>query len=148
MLQLIELLMIDDNLSDVRLTQEYFKEYKIPNHLHVVKDGTEALRFLRREGEYYSATRPDLILLDSRILLTDEGSLLPQIKREAERQRVVWVVMTTCEGEATLLQQDWPNSLYITKPLNFERLSALVQRMDGFWFSIGVDPSPKPATTA
>ena len=144
--RLIELLMIEDNLSDIRLTQEYFKEYKIPNYLHVVKDGTEALRFLRRQGEYHSVTQSDLILLNSRMLLAGESHLIQQIKEEAELQHIVLVVVTTCEGEAILLRQDWPNSLYITKPLNLEGLSALVQHVDDFWFSIGMDQSLKPAT--
>jgi CheY-like chemotaxis protein len=148
MSHLIELLLIEDNPSDVRLTQEYFKEYKIPNRLHTVRDGAEALRFLRREGEYYSATRPDLILLDSRILLTGESHLIQKIKAEAERQHVVLVVTMTCEGEATLLRQDWPNGLYITQRLNLEDLTTLVQHLDDFWFSIGVDPSSRSATTA
>ena len=95
----IEILLVEDNPGDVRLTMEALKEAKVVNHLTVLKDGEEALTYLRRQGSYANATRPHLILLDLNLPRKDGREVLAQIKAEEPLKRIPVVVLTTSDDE-------------------------------------------------
>ena len=102
--ELIEILLVEDNPGDVRLTQEAFKEGKVRNNLRVVNDGIEALAFLRQEGQYANAPRPDVILLDLNLPKKDGREVLAEIKQDPNLRRIPVVVLTTSEAEQDILK--------------------------------------------
>jgi chemotaxis family two-component system response regulator Rcp1 len=135
--QPVEILLVEDNPGDVRLTREAFKEGKLRNHLSVVGDGIEALAFLRREGPYAIAPRPDLILLDLNLPKKDGRDVLAEIKAEEALKRIPVVVLTTSNAEKDILRtHDLPASCYITKPVDFAEFITVVKLIEDFWFTI------------
>ncbi len=133
----VEILLVEDNPGDVRLTREAFREGKIYNHLSVVSDGVEALAFLRREGCYANAPHPDLILLDLNLPKKDGRDVLAEIKDEEELKRIPIVVLTTSNAEKDILKTyGLQTSCYITKPVDFAQFVAAVRLIEDFWFSI------------
>ena len=145
MYKAIELLMIEDNPGDIRLSQEYLKEYKVPNHLNVVKDDVEALRFLRGQGAYTLAALPDIILISIRIIWMNDKRLFMQINNHAALKHIPVVIMTGSEGEEASLDEDLAVGLCLTKPLNLDCLFTVVQDSRDFsltnWRTIS---APKP----
>lgn len=141
MYKAIDILMIEDNPGDVRLAQEYFKEYKVSNHMSVVKDEAEALGFLRGQGEYAHATLPDIILMSIRVVWENNAELLKQIKGDAIWAHIPVVLLTGFKGEEVILDNDLPISLYIPKPLTIDCLASIV-RLGGFGLII-VKPKAK-----
>jgi chemotaxis family two-component system response regulator Rcp1 len=134
---MVEILLVEDNPSDVRLTQIAIAECKLANRLHVVRDGEAALAFLRREGEYRAALRPDLILLDLNLPKMDGRELLAKIKSDAGLRTIPVVVLTTSEAEADVIRSyDLHANAYITKPLDMEQFVRVVKGIDDFWFGI------------
>jgi CheY-like chemotaxis protein len=135
--QPVEILLVEDNPGDVRLTLEAFREGKIQNHLSVVSDGVEALAFLRREGGYVNVPRPDLILLDLNLPKKDGRDVLAEIKGEEYLKRIPIVVLTTSNAERDILETyDLRASCYITKPVDFAQFVTVVKLIEDFWFSI------------
>jgi chemotaxis family two-component system response regulator Rcp1 len=133
----VEILLVEDNPGDVRLTQEAFKEGKILNRLSVVNDGVEALAFLRREGLYADAPRPDLILLDLNLPKKDGRDVLAEIKDEESLKQIPVVVLTTSNAEKDIVEtHDLRARCYITKPVDFAQFVAAVELIEDFWFSI------------
>jgi len=133
----VEVLLIEDNPGDVRLTMEAFKEGKIRNHLSVVSDGVEALAFLRREGPYANAPRPDIILLDLNLPKKDGRDVLAEIKTEEDLKRIPVVVLTTSNAEKDILgAYDLHTNRYITKPVDFAQFVTAVKLIEDFWFAI------------
>jgi CheY-like chemotaxis protein len=133
----VEILMAEDNPGDVRLTQEALKESKILNHLHVVGDGEEAMAFLRRQGKYAAAARPDLILLDLNMPKMDGRSVLAEVKGDAELRRIPVVVLSSSSAEQDIVKSyDLHANCYITKPVDLEQFSVVVKTVEEFWFSI------------
>jgi CheY-like chemotaxis protein len=133
----VQILLVEDNPGDVRLTQEALKESKIINHLHVVGDGEEAMAFLRRQGKYVQATRPDVILLDLNLPKMDGRGVLAEVKADAELRRIPVVVLTSSSAEQDILKSyDLHANCYITKPVDLEQFSVVVQTIEEFWFSI------------
>lgn len=133
----VEILLVEDNPGDVRLTLEAFRERKIRNHLSVVCDGVEALAFLRRERHYACVPRPDLILLDLNLPKKDGHDVLAEIKQEESLRRIPIVVLTTSNAEKDILETfDLPASCYITKPVDFGRFVGVVKLIEDFWSSI------------
>ena len=133
----VEVLLIEDNPGDVRLTMEAFKEGKIRNHLSVVSDGVEALAFLRREGPYANAPRPDIILLDLNLPKKDGRDVLAEIKAEEDLKRIPVVVLTTSNAEKDILgAYDLHTNRYITKPVDFAQFVTAVKLIEDFWFAI------------
>lgn len=133
----VEILLVEDNPGDVRLTQEGLKEGKVRNTLHVVRDGVEALAFLRREGEYAHAPRPDLILLDLNLPKKDGREVLAEIKEDPILRRIPVVVLTVSKAEEDILKTyDLHANCYITKPVGLEQFIRVVKSIDDFWFSI------------
>ena len=137
----IEILLVEDNPGDVRLTQEAFKENKMLNHLSVVWDGEEALAFLRQEGEYAAATRPDLILLDLNLPKKDGREVLAEIKADEHLKRIPVVVLTTSSAEQDILKSyDLHANCYITKPVDLEQFIIIVRSIEDFWLTIAKLP--------
>lgn len=133
----VEVLLVEDNPGDIRLTMEAFKDGKICNHLSVVRDGVEAMAFLRREGPYANAPRPDLILLDLNLPKKDGRDVLAEIKVEEDLKRIPVVVLTTSNAEKDILRtNDLHANCYITKPVDFEQFIKVVKLIEDFWFTI------------
>lgn len=135
--RLIEILMVEDNPADVRLTVEAFKDAKVLNHLNVVHDGEEALAYLRRKGKYSGSPRPDLILLDLNLPKMDGREVLAEIKKDQDLRRIPVVVLTTSNDERDILKAyDLHVNAYVTKPVALDQFVKIVEAVDDFWFSV------------
>lgn len=133
----IEILLVEDNPGDVRLLREGLKEGKVRNRLNVVGDGVEAMLFLRREGEYIDAPRPDLILLDLNLPKKNGRQVLEEIKADSNLRRIPVVILTTSKAEADIIKTyDLHANCYIVKPVNLERFIEIVQTIENFWMTI------------
>ena len=133
----VDVLLVEDNPADVRLTTEAIKDVKMKNNLFVVQDGIEAIRFLRKEGEYSLVPRPDLILLDLNLPKKDGREVLAEIKADPELKTIPVVVLTSSKAEEDILKAyKLHANCYTTKPVNFERFVEVVQSIEGFWFSV------------
>lgn len=133
----VEILLVEDNPGDVRLTVEAFKEGKLANRLHVVKDGIEALAHLRRQGQYATAVRPDLILLDLNLPRKDGREVLAEIKVDADLKRIPVVILTTSTAEQDILKSyDLHANCYITKPVDLDQFIRVVKAIEDFWLEI------------
>lgn len=133
----IEILLVEDNPGDVRLTIEALKEAKVINHLTVVKDGMEALAFLRRQGSYTAAPRPHLIVLDLNLPRKDGREVLAEMKADEELRRIPVVVLTTSRSEEDVLRAyDLHANCFITKPVGLDQFLRIVESIHGFWLSI------------
>ena len=138
----IEILLVEDNPGDVRLTVEALKEGKVLNNLHVANDGAEAMSFLQREGRYADAVRPDLILLDLNLPKKDGREVLAEIKNEKELKRIPVVVLTTSRAEEDIIKTyDYHANCYITKPVDLDQFINVIKSIENFWFSIVTLPS-------
>ena len=133
----VEILMVEDNPGDVDLTRETLLDSKLLNHMSVVNNGVEAMAYLRREGKYVDATRPDLILLDLNLPKKDGREVLAEVKVDERLRRIPVVVLTTSSAEKDILQTyDLHANCYITKPVNLDQFSAVVRAIEEFWFMI------------
>jgi CheY-like chemotaxis protein len=133
----VEILLVEDNPGDVRLTLEAFKEGKLHNRLHIARDGEEALAFLRRQGPYAEAVRPDLILLDLNLPKKDGREVLAEIKQDQELHRIPVVVLTTSKAEQDILKvYDLHANCYITKPMDLDQFLRVVRAIEEFWLEI------------
>jgi chemotaxis family two-component system response regulator Rcp1 len=133
----VEILLVEDNPGDVRLTIEGLKEGKVRNNLHVARDGVEAMAFLRREGEYASSVRPDLILLDLNLPRVDGREVLSTIKSDAGLRTIPVVVLTTSRAEQDVLRSyELQANCYITKPVDLEQFLTVVKSIENFWLTI------------
>jgi CheY-like chemotaxis protein len=130
----IEILLVEDNPGDVRLTTEALRDAKVPNKLHVAIDGVEALAFLRREGRHTAAPRPDLILLDLNLPKKTGREVLAEVKRDDRLRHIPVVILTTSQAEQDILESYrlWANA-YVTKPVDLDKFFKVVQSIEGFW---------------
>jgi CheY-like chemotaxis protein len=136
-LKLVEILLVEDNPGDVRLTQEALKESKLVNKLHLVGDGEEALAFLRKQGNHASAPRPDLIVLDLNLPKKSGREVLAEIKEDPDLKRIPVVVLTMSKSEGDVLAAyDLKANCFITKPLGIEQFVEVVKSIENFWLSI------------
>jgi chemotaxis family two-component system response regulator Rcp1 len=141
---MINILLVEDNVADVRLTQEAMRESKLINRLDVTSDGVAALQYLRKEGEYKEAERPDLILLDLNLPRKDGRELLEEIKKDEYLKSIPVVVLTTSESELDILKSyNLHANCYITKPVELDKFLTIVQYIEQFWFTIVKLPSLK-----
>ena len=132
-----EILLVEDNPGDVRLTQEALKEGKLANNLHVAYDGMEALAYLRAEGEYSDRTIPDLILLDLNLPKKDGREVLEEIKKDDLLRKIPVVILTTSNDEADILKTyNLHANCYITKPVDLIQFIDVVQSIENFWFTL------------
>lgn len=137
----IEILLVDDNPGDVRLTQEALRENKLMNNLSVAWDGEEALAFLRREDAHVNARRPDLILLDLNLPKKDGRQVLAEIKADEVLRRIPVVILTTSSAEQDILKTyDLHANCFITKPVDLDQFITVVRSIENFWFSIAKLP--------
>jgi CheY-like chemotaxis protein len=137
LVETVEILLIEDNPGDVRLTLEALKDSKVYNHLSVVQDGVEAMAFLRCEGAYGAAPRPDLILLDLNLPKKDGFEVLREIKSDDDLRRIPVVVLTTSSNERDIVESyDLHANCYVTKPVDLKQFMMIVQNIQHFWFSI------------
>ncbi len=133
----VEILLVEDNPGDVRLTQEVFKEGRLSNHMHVVGDGVEALSFLRRQGKYAGAVRPDIVLLDLNLPKKDGREVLSEIKQDEDLKRIPVVVLTTSSAEQDILRAyDLHANCYISKPVDLDEFIKVVRTIEDFWLQI------------
>ena len=133
----IEILLIEDNPGDVRLTQEALREGRVKNNLSVVQDGIEAMAFLRNDGEYQDVIMPDLILLDLNLPKMDGWEVLEKIKEDPDLRRIPVVILTTSKAETDIVKTyDLHANCYISKPVNMEQFINVVQSIENFWMEI------------
>jgi chemotaxis family two-component system response regulator Rcp1 len=132
-----QLLLVEDNPGDVRLTRETLKDVKLMVDLHVVGDGVEAMAFLRRQGPYVNAPRPDLILLDLNLPKKDGREVLAEIKSDPDLKRIPVVVLTISTAEEDILKSyNLYANAYVSKPLNLEQFAKITKAIEDFWFTI------------
>jgi CheY-like chemotaxis protein len=133
----IEILLIEDNPGDVRLTIEALKDSKIRNRLSVVKEGVEAMTFLRQQAQYADAPRPDLILLDLNLPRKDGREVLAEIKQDSKLKSIPVVILTTSDAKPDIVRAyDLHANCYITKPVDLDQFMHIVQSIEEFWLTI------------
>jgi CheY-like chemotaxis protein len=138
----IEILLVEDNPGDVRLTVEALKEAKVHNHLNVARDGVEALEYLRREKSHANAARPDVILLDLNLPRKDGREVLADIKSDEELCQIPVVILTTSKAEEDILRSyQLHANCYVTKPVDLDQFMTVVRSIEDFWFTIVRLPS-------
>ena len=133
----VEILLVEDNPGDVRLTIEALKEGKVSNNLYVARDGIEALDALTRQGQFADTPRPDLILLDLNLPRMDGRELLARIKADSEFRQIPVVILTTSKAEEDIARTyDLHANCYITKPVDLDQFITVVKYVEDFWFTI------------
>lgn len=133
----IQILLVEDSPGDVRLTQEILKDAKIANHLSVVGDGEQAMRFLRRENGFGEAPRPDLILLDINLPRKNGREVLAELRQEPELQRIPVIMLTTSAADEDIAAAyQLGGNCYITKPIDLGDFIDVVRSIENFWLSI------------
>ena len=133
----VEILLVEDNEGDIRLTKEAFRESMVWNHMNVVRDGAEALAFLRREGKYTDAIRPGIILLDLNLPKRSGIEVLEEIKCDDELKHIPVVVLTSSQAEQDILNSyNFHANCFISKPLDLEQFLQVVQSIKDFWLTI------------
>lgn len=138
----IEILMVEDSPTDVLITREALRGSKLINELHVVEDGVEAMSFLRKQGSYLSAPRPDLVLLDWNLPRKSGRDVLAEIKADHHLKLIPVVVLTSSKAEVDVLKAYGLHAnAYITKPVGFQSFVELVGTLGQFWFSVVTLPA-------
>lgn len=133
----VEILLVEDNAGDVRLTREALRDAKVHNNLWVVTDGVSALEFLRREGSHQDAVRPDLILLDLNLPRKSGQEVLQDIKEDPEFKHIPVVILTTSQAEQDILTSyRLRANAFVTKPVDLEQFLTVVRSIEQFWLEI------------
>ncbi len=133
----IEILLVDDNPGDIRLTQEALKESKVLNNLHIVEDGMEALEFLRKEGRFKNEITPDIILLDLNLPKRNGREVLTEIKNDELLKKIPVVILTISRAEEDILKSyELHANCYITKAVDMNQFIKIFRSIENFWFSI------------
>ncbi|WP_131782368.1 response regulator [Legionella gresilensis] len=136
-LQPIQILLIEDSIGDIRLTEEVFKESSLKINLSVVMDGIEAMGFLKQEGQYIKAIRPDFILLDLNLPKKDGRQVLKEIKEDPNLATIPIAVLSLLSAEEDILEAyKMYANCYITKPLDIEQYIEVIKTIENFWFKI------------
>ncbi|MDR3616636.1 MAG: response regulator [Candidatus Obscuribacterales bacterium] len=135
--QLINILIVDDSADDVEFTLAALQGTKLANAISVVNDGVEAMEYLRREGKYASASKPSLVFLDLNMPRKDGREVLAEMKEDPELRQIPVVILTTSQTEEDILRSyDLHANCYISKPVDLQGLSKIVQTIDEFWFGV------------
>jgi CheY-like chemotaxis protein len=138
----VNILLIEDNPGDVRLTQEAFKEGRMAINLNVVMDGVEAIKYLRKETPYKDSVIPDLILLDLNLPKMDGREVLEEIKTDDQLKRIPVVVLTTSNAQQDILKSyNLHVNCYINKPVDFDKFFDIIQKIEDFWLSTAILPT-------
>ncbi len=133
----IEILLVEDNPGDVRLTREALHDAKVRNNMMVASDGVQALAYLRQEGQHAGATRPDLILLDLNLPRINGFEVLDAIKEDADLKRIPVIILTTSQAEQDIIRSyDLYANAYVTKPVDLEQFIRVIKAIEGFWLEI------------
>jgi chemotaxis family two-component system response regulator Rcp1 len=133
----IEILLVEDNPGDVRLTIEALRDGKVHNNLNVARDGVEALAYLRREPPFADATRPDLILLDLNLPRKDGREVLADMKADARFKTIPVVVLTTSRAEQDVLRSyELQANCFVTKPVDLDQFINVVKSIEDFWLTV------------
>ncbi len=133
----IDILLVEDSPADVRLTREALKEAKVLNNLHIVKDGVAAMAFLRQQGEYASAPRPELVLLDLNLPKKDGREVLSEIKKDENLMRIPVVVLTTSRAEEDIVRSyNLHANAYVTKPVDLAQFLRVIRTLEEFWLAV------------
>ncbi len=139
----VDILLVEDNPGDVRLTREAFKELNLTNELHVVTDGAEALDYIYQRGEHGSAPPPDLVLLDLNLPKIDGIEVLKRVKSDPDVKRIPIIVLTSSSAEDDIVEsyENYTNA-YITKPVEPDQFVKALQSLEEFWLTIVRRPPP------
>ena len=141
----IDILLVEDNPADVRLTREALKDARVMNNLHVVPDGMAALAFLRRQGPYLEAPPPQLLLLDLNLPRKDGREVLAEIKQDENLKRIPVVVLTTSRADEDILRSyNLHANAYITKPVELKQFLEVIHKLEEFWLAVVVLPTAVP----
>ena len=133
----VDILLVEDSPTDVLLAQEALEHAKLLNNLHVVSDGVEAMAFLRGEGQFADAIRPDLILLDLNLPRKDGREVLEEVKNDPKLKSIPVVVLTTSKAEEDILRAYGLHAnCYVSKPVDFEQFTRVVKAIENFWFTV------------
>ena len=140
----VEILLVEDSPSDALLTKEALKRGKVNNSLHHVPDGVEALAYLRRQGDYADAPRPDVVLLDLNMPRKGGMEVLQEVRADKDLECLPVIVLTTSDDERDVLEAyEFRANCYITKPVDMQQFVAAMQALDGFWLTWVSLPSVK-----
>ncbi len=133
----IDILLVEDNPADVRLTREALQDAKVLNALHVVEDGVEALEFLHKEGRYVESPSPDLILLDLNLPKKDGREVLAEIKQNEKWKDIPVVVLTTSRAEEDIVRSyNLHANAYVTKPVDLRQFLEAIRVIEEFWLAV------------
>ncbi len=133
----VEILLVEDNPGDVRLTQEVLRDGKVRNNMSVVMDGVDAISFLQQTGEYAGAPRPDIILLDLNLPKKDGREVLAEIKADSNLKHIPVVVLTTSSAEQDIFRSyDLHANCYVTKPVDLDQFIKVMKMIEDFWLTI------------
>jgi len=133
----IEILLVEDNPGDARLTREALRDAKVRNNLHVVPDGVEALAFLHRQGKHAAVPKPDLILLDLNLPKKDGREVLEEIKQDDDFRHIPIVILTTSQAEKDIIESyRLRANAFVTKPVDLEQFLKVVRSIEHFWLEI------------
>jgi two-component system, chemotaxis family, response regulator Rcp1 len=134
--QPVQILIVEDNPADARLVREVMRDSKVLNEIQWVPDGVEALAFLRRQGKYANALRPNLIFLDLNMPRKDGRDVLREVKADTELRRIPIVVMTSSQADEDIARAyDQHANCYVRKPIDFAQFHAVVKSLESFWFA-------------
>jgi len=140
----VDILLVEDNAGDVRLTREVLKDSKVRNNLIVANNGQEALACLRKQGKFTGTVRPDLILLDLNLPVKDGREVLAEIKGDPDLKRIPVVILTTSKAEEDILKTyNLHANCYVTKPVDLEQFVKVVKSLEDFWLAIVKLPNHK-----
>jgi two-component system, chemotaxis family, response regulator Rcp1 len=139
----IDILLVEDNPGDVRLTREALKDAKVLNEIYVARDGVEAMQFVHNEGSFANAPMPDMILLDLNLPKKDGREVLAEIKKDPKLRHIPIVVLTTSKADEDIIRTyNLHANAYITKPVDLSRFVEIMHALEQFWFTI-VKLAPK-----
>jgi len=140
----IEILLVEDNPGDVRLTREAFRDAKVRNNMVVAGNGLEAMAYLKQENEHAKAVRPDLVLLDLNLPRMNGFEVLDAIKADESLKRIPVIILTTSQAEQDILRSyNLYANAYVTKPMNLEQFIIAIRAIEGFWLEIVKFPNGK-----
>jgi len=133
----IRVLLVEDNPADADLTRETLASSRLRPTIEVVSDGAAAVDYLMQRGEYASAARPDLVILDLNLPKLDGRDVLTEVRRSAELKSLPVVVLTSSEAERDIVQSyESGANCYVTKPVGLKEFQGIVRSIDEFWFSV------------
>ena len=133
----VEILLVEDSPGDARLVQENLKEAKVRNTLQIVTDGVEAMEYLRKEGKYKNAVRPDMILLDLNLPRKDGREVLAEMKADEKLKMIPVVVLTVSQAEEDILKSyNLHANAFVTKPVDLKQFMLAIKAIEGFWLTV------------